>query len=244
MDVEAQVYAGSDALLVAENEDLRKQLADQKNEKKEVKDEPINLLLRKERMSNIELQDARKELMMGFSEMSGRYGDIGVKRMGELDIRPFVEAMKRKYGGQDAEDRAFEISSSWEEYLRDPGWHSFKRITIAGQLHEVVDDEDNKLKKLKEDVGEGADNAVAKALMEMNEYNPSGRYPTSELWNYKQGRKASLAEGVSSVLKKLKSAKRRSGEWNWVALRNHLTPEEQGITTAMLYNNQVHYDRA
>ncbi|KAJ4849311.1 hypothetical protein Tsubulata_019113 [Turnera subulata] len=203
--VEAQVYDGRDALLVAENEDLRKQMAEQKEEK----DELIDLLVRKEHMSNIELQDARKELVMGFCEISGRYGDIAVKRVGELDTRPFLAAMKIKYGEQDAEDRASEICSLWEELLRDLGWHPFKRITIAGQLQEVVDDEDEKLKKLKTDIGEGAYNAVANALMELNEYNPSGRYATSELWNYKEGRKASLAEGVSSLLKLLKSAKRK-----------------------------------
>ncbi|KAJ4825495.1 hypothetical protein Tsubulata_047167, partial [Turnera subulata] len=159
--VEAQIYDGSNALLVAEIMDLRRELAEQKEEN----DELINLLFQKERISSMELQDAHKELVLGFSEMSGRYGDIGVKRMGELDTRPFFEAMKIKYGEQDAEDRAFEICSLWKEYLRDPG-----------QLQEVVDDEDTKLKKLKKDVGEGAYNAVAKALVEMNEYNPSGRF--------------------------------------------------------------------
>jgi len=58
-------------------------------------------------------------------------------------------------------------------------------------------------------VGERAYNAVVVALMEMNEYKPSGRYVTSELWNYKEGRKATLQEGVQSLLKCLKRKRRR-----------------------------------
>lgn len=59
--------------------------------------------------------------------------EIGVKRMGELDNKPFHEAMKRKYNEADAEDRGIEVCSLWEEYLRDPEWHPFKVITINGK---------------------------------------------------------------------------------------------------------------
>lgn len=62
--------------------------------------------------------------------------NIGVKRMGELDTRPFVEAMKMKYNEADAEDRASELCSLWEEYLKDPDWHPFKISMIEGK-HQV-----------------------------------------------------------------------------------------------------------
>lgn len=63
--------------------------------------------------------------------MSNR-AHIGVKRMGELDDKPFHEATKRKYGAEEAEERAVELCSLWEEYLRDPAWHPFSVVTVDG----------------------------------------------------------------------------------------------------------------
>ncbi|KAM2717089.1 hypothetical protein EV1_029168 [Malus domestica] len=48
-----------------------------------------------ERMSNDELQEARKELINGWESTSPSV--IGVKRMGDLDSEPFQTACKRKY---------------------------------------------------------------------------------------------------------------------------------------------------
>ena len=76
-------------------------------------------------------------------------------------------------------------------------------------FQEIVDDEDEKLKGLTAEMGEGAYKAVVAALTEINEYNPSGRYITSELWNYEEGRKATLEEGVQVLLKQWKLHKRR-----------------------------------
>jgi hypothetical protein len=58
---------------------------------------------------------------------------LGVKRMGELENKPFYDAMKRKYNESEAEDMASELCSLWEEFLRDPNWHPFKVITTNGQ---------------------------------------------------------------------------------------------------------------
>ena len=56
--------------------------------------------------------------------------------MGELDSKPFHEAMQRKYNEEEAEDRASELCSLWEEYLKDPDWHPLKVITVDGN-HQV-----------------------------------------------------------------------------------------------------------
>lgn len=58
---------------------------------------------------------------------------IGVKRMGELDNKPFHVAMKRKYNEAEADEKATELCSLWEEYLRDPGWHPIKVVSINGK---------------------------------------------------------------------------------------------------------------
>ncbi|KAL2333251.1 hypothetical protein Fmac_014464 [Flemingia macrophylla] len=167
-------------------------------------------LIIKERESNDELQEARQALVDGVKELSS-HGNIRLKRMGELDTRPFLEAMKKRYNEEDAEERASELCSLWEEYLKDPDWHPFKVIMVEGKEKEIIRDDDEKLNGLKSDLGEGAYKAVVEALLEINEHNPSGRYLTSVLWNYKQGRRATLKEGVQILLNQWKVLKRKRG---------------------------------
>lgn len=76
-------------------------------------------------------------------------------------------------------------------------------------MQEEVIEDDEKLTQLKEELGDEACKAVITALMEMNEYNPSGRYVVPELWNFKQGRKATLKEGIELILRKWKTQKRK-----------------------------------
>lgn len=53
---------------------------------------------------------------------------IVVKRMGDLDITPFVNAMKRKFAKEEAKEKTLELYTVWENNLRDPNWHPFKVI--------------------------------------------------------------------------------------------------------------------
>jgi hypothetical protein len=76
-------------------------------------------------------------------------------------------------------------------------------------LQEIIKDDDEKLNGLRKEVGENAYNAVVEALTEFNEYDPSGRSVTSELWNYKAGRKATLQEGVQFLSNHCKRKKRK-----------------------------------
>lgn len=169
--------------------------------------EAINqALIIKERKTNDEVQEARKELINGLKDSRAI---IHVKRMGELDEKPFHIAAESKFSATEAAEKAIELCSLWEDYLRDPSWHPFKVITDGENAKEIIDENDEKLKVLKDEYGNEVYQAVVKALNEMNEYNPSGRYPLPELWNSKAGRKASLREGVEHILRLWRVHKRK-----------------------------------
>ncbi|KAM1040139.1 hypothetical protein ACFX2I_029381 [Malus domestica] len=191
----------------------------------------------KERMSNDELQEARKELINGWESTSPAV--IGVKRMGDLDCEPFQTACKRKYPTDEAaDDQAAMLCSLWEDYLADSSWYPFKMsmdpsgvakaifvqdISKRDRSHELafsyllwpfffkqtIDEKDDKLKNLKLEYGVHVYNAVTTALLELNEYNPSGRYAIPELWNFEKKRRASLKEGISALLKQFELQKRK-----------------------------------
>lgn len=177
----------------------------EKEEELENLEELNQALIIKERLSNDELQDARKELISGLKGISASSrASIGVKRMGELDEKPFIRSGKRRCLSQ---EDTIKIASLWEDHLRDPSWHPFKVITIKGECKEVLNEEDEKIASLKAECDDDLYNAVVTALKELNEYNPSGRYPLAELWNNKEKRKASLKEGVEFILKQWKTYK-------------------------------------
>ena len=80
-------------------------------------------------------------------------------------------------------------------------------------MQEVIDKGDSKLKELRSVWGEEVHKAVADALMELNDYNSSGRYVVPELWNFNERRKASLKEVIKYMIEELKT------------LKSYVTPE-------------------
>ncbi|XP_031114434.1 factor of DNA methylation 1-like [Ipomoea triloba] len=163
-----------------------------------------NEFIIKQRCDNDQLQDARKALINGLKDART---NICVKRMGELDAKPFIHAAKQKYSKEEAPGKALELCSLWEDHLRDPHWHPFKVVKNGEQHVGVIDEEDEKLVGLKKEYGDEVYVSVTTALMELNEYNSSGRYPVPELWNTKMKRKAELKEGIEQVLKRSRRLK-------------------------------------
>ncbi|XP_021855473.2 factor of DNA methylation 1 isoform X2 [Spinacia oleracea] len=160
-------------------------------------------LISKERITNEELQDARKYLIRTLQGITDVEASIRIKRMGEVQITPFRDACLKRMPSGDWDMKASELCSSWQQILGDPSWHPFKNKIVNGKLKEVVDEDDNKLKGLKSKWGEEAYKEVVSALLELNDYNPSGRFVVPEIWNYDEGRKASLKEGIEYLVQRL-----------------------------------------
>lgn len=159
---------------------------------------------------------------------------FGIRRMGEIDWKPFKTLFSQKLSsGGDWEAESVQQYSLWEKNIRNPHWHPFKRVNSHGKLvvsfpdkpkyihicshdphvlnvlQEIIDEDDEQLKELREGSGEEVFKAVAKALLELNEYNPSGRYPVQEVWNLKEDRRATLKEIIEYITKQLQTLKRK-----------------------------------
>ncbi|XP_068639742.1 protein INVOLVED IN DE NOVO 2-like [Aristolochia californica] len=201
-----------DASAETKVEEMKKELEEKEGELEDV--EALNhVLIVKERRSNDELQEARKMLISGLNEMlcAGRTV-IGIKSMGELEAKPFQAACKRKFERDEADMKAAVLLSLWQEHIKDPEWHPFKMVAVnekTGEQKEVIKEDDEKLKELKEEWGEEIYQAVTTALLEINEYNPSGRYIVQELWHIKEDRKATLKEVIQYIFKQWKTHKRK-----------------------------------
>ncbi|KAL8120346.1 protein INVOLVED IN DE NOVO 2-like [Apium graveolens] len=199
---------GGDAEAKKKLESLEESLKEKEEDLEDLEDLNQALVV-KERRSNDELQDARKELINGLKDRPVLRASIGVKRMGDLDNKPIVSAVMKKYPADEAEVKAMEYSSLLEAKLRDPNWHPFKVITIGAESKGIIDEEDEYIKVLKNEWGDEVCNAVVTALTEINEYNKSGRYPVPELWNFKEGRIATSGESVEFILRLWKTNKRK-----------------------------------
>ncbi|KAK3146792.1 hypothetical protein QOZ80_3BG0272070 [Eleusine coracana subsp. coracana] len=207
LEVMKHMGAEEDTKLM-EIEKMRESL-EEKDEELEAIDSLNQTLIIKHRRANDELEDAKKDMISVLNKMTGARSKFGVKRMGELDQKAFLGACKEKKAIWDDKELAL-LCSEWEYKISQPEWHPFKVIIVDGQEKEIVQDDDEKLRALKEELGDKAHDVVVKALVEMNEYNPSGRYPLPELWNLKEDRKASVSEVAAYLVLQWKAHKKKS----------------------------------
>lgn len=183
------------------NEELEEAMKEERSEFEDL--EYINTALCiKLRQTNDEIQEAHQELITGLRGLSGgERSTIGVKTMGQVDEKPFLRVCEQRFSGQDVALQSARLCSEWQERVGDPRWQPFKIQTCGDKFEEVVDEEDEELKKLSEEWGEDAKKAVKTALEEMNEFNASGRFIVPVLWNFQHGRRATLKEGIAAHVK-------------------------------------------
>ncbi|XP_019053320.1 PREDICTED: factor of DNA methylation 1-like [Nelumbo nucifera] len=91
-------------------------------------------LMVKERRSNLELQEARKELIDGLQQCFNSATKIGVKRMGELDQKPFRNICVQKFPAEDWNMESVKLCSLWQENIKSSDWHPFRKTLINGDL--------------------------------------------------------------------------------------------------------------
>ncbi|XP_051182357.1 uncharacterized protein [Lolium perenne] len=128
-----------------------------------------NVLTTKEIRSNNELQDVRKQLIDGLrlQKFTNGRANIGVKRMGELDTKVFTNC-RQDLSQEDAHISAASLCSSWQAEITNPMWYPFKVVKVDGEPTEILCEDDDKLRKLKEH-GEEIYTSVTKALLEIND---------------------------------------------------------------------------
>ncbi|XP_051207397.1 protein INVOLVED IN DE NOVO 2 [Lolium perenne] len=210
--LEVMKHMGAEADTTSKEVDKISEELKEKDEQLDAMDSINQALIIVERRTNDELEQAKKELIKGLQEMSVTRSIIGVKRMGILDEKAFLAACKKKAANDvskkaenyDLEGESILLLTKWEDEITQPDWHPFKVIDVNGHAKEILQEDDEKLQALKEEAGQEARDVVVKALLEMNEYNPSGRYAVPVLWNFKENRRAPLDEAVDYMLKQWK----------------------------------------
>uniref|UniRef100_A0ACD5TWJ4 Uncharacterized protein n=1 Tax=Avena sativa TaxID=4498 RepID=A0ACD5TWJ4_AVESA len=136
----------------------------------------------------------------GFPGQTSVQAHIGIRMIGELDLKAFSNMCRQKFPKDDAEVESVKLCSKWQNEISNPNWHPFVVSTVNGKQSEVIREDDKKLQELKEEYGEEAYAAVTTALTELNEHNSSGsRVPFPELWNHKEGRIANIKEIVQHI---------------------------------------------
>nr|PNR32310.1 hypothetical protein PHYPA_026436 [Physcomitrium patens] len=165
----------------------------------------VNALSTIERTAN-GLEEANKVAV----DLLKTYGDetiVGIKYAGSIKKAPWIAACKRKYHPDSCEEAASKMISEWEQRLKDPKCHPFTTVGVGGDnwkgklkticggfrtVQRIINKNDKFLKELNQNLGMEVLQTVTTALMEMEEYNASGRPLMAVAWDFRKNQQTSL----------------------------------------------------
>ena len=78
--------------------------------------------------------------------------NIGIKRMGELDEKSFKNACKQRYPPEEADIKALELCSLWQEKLKNPEWHPFRVVEDSKGNAQVTSNDFNQFLPIMVDI--------------------------------------------------------------------------------------------
>ncbi|KAL1817206.1 hypothetical protein ACET3Z_019780 [Daucus carota] len=189
VEVMRPISDGGDAEAQKKMESLEENLKE-KEEDLESLEELNQALIVKEKKASDELQDARKELISEIIDEEDHCLKTIKSEWGNEAYDAVVTALTEM--NEYNPSGRFAVPELWN-------YEEGRRATLGECVElfeEIIDEEDHCLKTIKSEWGNEAYDAVVTALTEMNEYNPSGRFAVPELWNYEEGRRATLGECV------------------------------------------------
>ncbi|KAL9169897.1 hypothetical protein ABFS82_04G109400 [Erythranthe guttata] len=191
--------------------DQMKELLQEKNDEFNNLEALNNQLTENERQRSHELQEARKAVMKGMNDIrNGHRVNIGIKRIGEINEKPFKDTFIKRLPSDEAEVEARKLCCLWQEKIKDIEWDPFQIGGGKGNPTKLmINKDDELLSDLKNEWGDEVCSAVSTALLELEEYNPGVRDAVSEVWNFKQNRRATLKEAIKYALTQLKRIKRK-----------------------------------
>lgn len=71
--------------------------------------------------------------------LNGPRTNISVKRMGEIDVKVFQQTCKGRFPPDEAEIKAVELCTLWQDNMKNPEWHPFKIVSVQGNSqHQVL----------------------------------------------------------------------------------------------------------
>ncbi|EOA33756.1 hypothetical protein CARUB_v10019950mg [Capsella rubella] len=113
--------------------EMKEQLEDKCSELEDL-EETNSALMIKERQSNDEIQEARALLTTELRELLSERTTIRVKRVGELNEKPFMKACKQRFTGEEAAVQYAILCSKWQENLKDSAWQPFKHVGTGDKM--------------------------------------------------------------------------------------------------------------